>query len=213
MNGIVCPLRLFRELLLVAHRGEQATVRVGAQRTADGVRWLFRSPLAIEGALVRESAGPGRVRASQPAGDNDHRAPRFFVTGVGAGMSRLMPFIAPPLCCGGLSDQRRAVEDICLPESGRPPQDRFGDARRGSLRSLNMLAVSIGIHMLQAAVAGHFESSRWTRLRAHPSGEVAMSYPELYRVPGCSLCLRAGIGDAAGLGLPGGSTRGAASAP
>jgi hypothetical protein len=103
------------------------------------------------------------------------------------------------LCCGGLSHHGQAVRELQRGAPTAPLPGRLEDGRRGSLRSLNMLAVALAVQLLQTAVADPATGSRWAHVRIGGGGELSVTYPRTGSAPECRLCARAGSGDAAGL--------------
>lgn len=118
---------------------------------------------------------------------------------MGADVRVILPGEGCLLCRGGLVDYDGAVRELAgAADTSAQSRDRgaFG-RRRGSLRSLNTVAVGAALRLLEAVVAGDGHGG-WMRLDDDGTGRFHVNYPEPPdgRVD-CPLCQRAGLGDAA----------------
>jgi hypothetical protein len=98
----------------------------------------------------------------------------------------------------------RLVANATLTIMRRRPDQIAGDPsawrtrRAGSLRSLNMLAASLALRMIEDFVAERIVGSLWARLDYDENGVLSVSYPAWERDRGeaaCELCARSGEGD------------------
>lgn len=115
---------------------------------------------------------------------------------MGADVRLVVPGDGCLLCRGGLADYARALDDLCHHRAPAGPAD-WSQGRAGSLRTLNQLAVALGVQMLQDLVSERLPGSIWARAEFDDAGRLAVRYPP--PVPGasaaCALCARAGLGD------------------
>lgn len=119
---------------------------------------------------------------------------------IGADVRLILPGDGCLLCRGHLTRYAEAVERLCrqalmatLPEEQRD----WRRQRAGSLRTLNQLAVGLGIQMLQDLVAERLRASTWAHIEFDPAGRLQVTYPQPSGEPTpCPLCARAGLGDA-----------------
>ena len=97
------------------------------------------------------------------------------------------------LCVGGLNDlavaQARLIagQDVVTVEDWRRQ-------RAGSLRSLNMLAVGLGVRLIEELVAGRLGESAWVRVE-FDRGLPHVERLDATRQPDCPLCRFGGWGD------------------
>ena len=118
---------------------------------------------------------------------------------IGADVRVILPGEGCVLCRGGLVDYDGAVRELAgAAGASAESRDRgaFG-RRRGSLRSLNMVAVGAALRLLEAVVAGDGRGG-WMRLDDDGTGRFHVNYPHARDSRAdCPLCQRAGLGDAA----------------
>jgi hypothetical protein len=97
------------------------------------------------------------------------------------------------LCLGGVAGGEQAVREVLAGTSAGPVDWRR--QRAGSLRSLNGVAVYLGLRLLEELVAGRLGQSVWQRLEFDGAGLPRLE-PHLAPVDaGCRLCGLAGSGD------------------
>ncbi|MEW6208823.1 MAG: ThiF family adenylyltransferase, partial [Acidobacteriota bacterium] len=119
---------------------------------------------------------------------------------MGADIRLIVPGDGCLLCRGNLVNYRRAVDD--LTGYGLSSRRAWRDQRAGSLRSLNSVAASIAVRMLEDLVAERIEGSLWAQLEFSERGRMSISYPDAGAGSGsCSLCAKSGLGDDALAGL------------
>lgn len=97
-------------------------------------------------------------------------------------------------CCGGLTNYDRAVKELA--RLVKPIEEPWWVQRRGSLRTLNMTAVHLGLQILNDFLEGRVRESLWIRLQYSPDGNPALENSP-FRGPGqdCPLCAKGGLGD------------------
>lgn len=88
------------------------------------------------------------------------------------------------LCVGGLALERRRDPD-------------WRRQRAGSLRSLNTLATSLAMLLLEKLLRGDVQGSTWLQAHVDDHAGVEVRTMPHARDAGCVLCRRAGLGDAA----------------
>ncbi len=124
---------------------------------------------------------------------------------MGADVRLVLPGDGCLLCRGSLGNYDQAIEELChshLRANQLENTIPWQQQRAGSLRSLNQIAVGVGVQMLQDLIAEHIRSSVWTAVEVGGDGRVAVRYPTLLSARednDCTLCRRAGLGDS-GLG-------------
>jgi len=105
------------------------------------------------------------------------------------------------VCWGGLVDLAAAAAALLAGRQEPPPAD-FRDQRLGSLRSLNGLASSLGVTLLEQFLAGRLSESAWLQLDVNTTGVPQLTHQTPPPAPACPLCTLAGRGDAALEDLP-----------
>jgi molybdopterin/thiamine biosynthesis adenylyltransferase len=122
----------------------------------------------------------------------------FRIRTMGADVRLIIPGDGCLLCRGNLTAYSQAVEDLC---NHRPPARVPGEWRQeraGSLRSLNVMAAGLGVHMLQELVSERIDQSAWAHLEFDQAGQLTVQYPPFPRsndsAP-CALCVKAGLGN------------------
>lgn len=163
----------------------------------DGGRWaanlaavLYRRPLVEVGAGVQ---GEGVARE------------------LGADVRLIAPGEGCLVCVGGLANPHEvaALRRGLVTEASRRAARVWHTERRGSLRSLNHLAVGLALRLVEDGAAGHLEGSAWVQLRYGADGlpAVRAQVVEEVRIEGCAVCALGGRGDAGltlAAGLPDG---------
>ena len=99
------------------------------------------------------------------------------------------------LCLGGVADLDAARRDLLHGAASAAPVE-WRRQRRGSLRSLNGLAVHLGLRLLEGLVSGRRRDSAWLRLETDASALPALEHRTLPAVPLCRACAWTGTGDA-----------------
>jgi len=118
--------------------------------------------------------------------DNQRRA--------GADVRLVMPETCL-LCFGGLNNLAVARARLIAGQDVAAIGD-WREQRAGSLRSLNMLAVSLGIRLVEELAAGRRGESAWLRVEFDAAGLPRLEQRSTASQPGCPLCLHGGWGDA-----------------
>ena len=119
---------------------------------------------------------------------------------MGADVRLALPGDRCLLELGGLVDYPRALRELA---AGPPPtrDEDWQTERAGSLRSLNQAATGVALRLIEDLFTGRVRNSRWVRIEWTDDGRITTREPEPGpRQPDCSLCRKAGEGDAA-LGL------------
>lgn len=176
---------------------------IRAMKEADFLISCFDNDLARAGAgvvarvygLPALDIGSGVFEASQGAGTVEMGADiRFLLSDDENGCI----FCA----VGGIAAPEqvlRALAEPGRPEAG-PPRRDWRTERRGSLRSLNQIAVHLGVRMIEDVIAGRLTRSRWLRVTFDPAGMPAIRELHGRRMPGCRVCGAMGLGDLFGFG-------------
>jgi hypothetical protein len=115
---------------------------------------------------------------------------------MGADVRLTLPGDRCLLCLGGLANLAQARAG--LPSNLVPSPRRFNwrDERAGSLRSLNQVAVHLGMRLLEDLVEERVTSSRWIRLEFDPRGSPTLRTLLPPEDRDCPLCRQMGAGDA-----------------
>lgn len=134
------------------------------------------------GVLRREQdtdmpAPPARARAARSA----PAAPTTPSLDFGADIRLILPGHCL-LCVGGVDLDTRHVAD-------------WRRQRAGSLRSLNGMAASYALFLLERLIAGDVADTTWTRLRLDARALLRSEQPAFAARPGCPVCADAGRGD------------------
>jgi hypothetical protein len=101
-------------------------------------------------------------------------------------------------CCGGVADPARAAGVLSSAAAERAfflGRD-WRRERLGSLRSLNTVAVGLGLRLLEDLAAGRVRESVWLHLEYDADGLPTLRTVEAEREENCPLCARAGWGEA-----------------
>ena len=102
---------------------------------------------------------------------------------AGADVRLLMPGDGCAACIGGL-------------ELGRQRSNEWRQQRASSLRSVNQLAASAAMILLERSFADSVDRTHWQRLRITNDGTVTGESLDATWTPNCRLCGRlAGVGD------------------
>jgi hypothetical protein len=117
---------------------------------------------------------------------------------MGADVRLILPGDGCLLCCGGVADYDWAVQSLLR----RNQDDERGgglawwEERRGSLRSLNMIAAGMAVQLLTDLVAGQLDRTTWLQVdwSAPEDTTVRTLRPVADQDRDCPLCLRSGIG-------------------
>jgi hypothetical protein len=95
------------------------------------------------------------------------------------------------LCLGGITDLNRGLAELFHGRPSRPADWRR--QRAGSLHSLNGLAVSVGLRLLEEWLIGRRQQSIWMHLEGTSAGSLQLE--ERTGQTTCALCERTGQGD------------------
>jgi len=134
---------------------------------------LYLKPLLDIGTGVFEAPGNGRQ--------------------IGADIRLVMPDECL-LCVGGLNDLAGARIRLAT-ESGELRTADWQRQRAGSLRSLNMLAVGLGLRLVEELAAGRLGESAWVRVEFDARGLPQLEQRRITPQSACPLCHFAGWGD------------------
>jgi hypothetical protein len=112
---------------------------------------------------------------------------------VGADVRLVLPGCCL-LCLGGVADRDAALQAL----RGEPiaAEGGFRRERLGSLRSLNAVAVGLGLRLLEEFVAGRRSEGAWLRLETDHTGLPALERRPAAQSPSCRVCALACAGDA-----------------
>jgi molybdopterin/thiamine biosynthesis adenylyltransferase len=105
------------------------------------------------------------------------------------------------VCLGGLVGLAAAGAALLAGRPAPAPAD-FRNQRLGSLRSLNGLATSLGVTLLEQFLAGRLGDSLWLQLDVTAAGVPQLTNRAPAPGTACPLCTLAGRGDAALEALP-----------
>ena len=113
---------------------------------------------------------------------------------IGADIRLVVPGDGCLLCIGGVGDMRQRLERLVAIQQGiEPPRLPWDLQRLGSLRSVNQMAVAVGMRLLETQAAGESERSCWLRIEweGHIPQSRLMSHDNN---PSCPLCRLTGRG-------------------
>jgi hypothetical protein len=105
------------------------------------------------------------------------------------------------VCYGGVAGLAPAA-GLLLAGRPEPPPADFHNQRLGSLRSLNGLAASLGLTLLEQFLSGRLGESTWLQVDVAATGVPQLTHRVPPPAPACPLCALAGRGDAALENLP-----------
>jgi hypothetical protein len=153
----------------------------GARLAASALAALFLKPLVDIAAGIHDARGERRM---------------------GADVRLVLPGRCL-LCFGGLADLETARRTIQSPQSEREflLNRNWRRERLGSVRSLNQLAVSIGLRLWEDLVCERVTESIWVHLDFDPNGRIGID--DRRQVPGLALCPICALGGSGEEGLPG----------
>lgn len=115
---------------------------------------------------------------------------------AGADIRLIIPGDSCLTCCGGVRDSN-AVRETLLGNVGEMEVTPWNQQRAGSLRSLNSIAVHLGIRLMEDFYAERISSSTWLRLNFSADGMPSIERLAVAHGEGCLLCTYQGSGDAA----------------
>jgi hypothetical protein len=116
------------------------------------------------------------------------------VVRMGSDMRLIVPGSGCLLCLGGVSDYAAASKELA--GLAAPRQEDWWLTRRGSLRTLNSVAVHLGLQLLLDLLAGHLSQSTWLQVEYGEEGQVTVRHHQTQAHPDtCALCGKAGLGD------------------
>jgi molybdopterin/thiamine biosynthesis adenylyltransferase len=103
------------------------------------------------------------------------------------------------LCCGGIAELRRGraelLAGVTVPGNDRADQDAWRQERAGSLRSLNGVAVSLAVRLLEDLVGARVVGSTWLHLEFQEDGIPTLEHRQPPANPRCRLCALTARGD------------------
>jgi molybdopterin/thiamine biosynthesis adenylyltransferase len=99
------------------------------------------------------------------------------------------------LCLGGVADLARARTAFTTVAPIRAARTAWQDERAGSLRSLNQIAVHLGMRLLEDFVAERVQTSRWIHLEFDAGGTPSLATITPPPDPACPLCRHTGEAD------------------
>jgi molybdopterin/thiamine biosynthesis adenylyltransferase len=115
---------------------------------------------------------------------------------MGADVRLVVPG-GPCLLCMGLADPggaRRALTSADAELAAYAGRD-WRQERAGSLRSLNELAVALGLRLWEDFVAERVTADTWAHVELGPTGRVSVAYPPVTAGASCPLCPLLGQGE------------------
>jgi hypothetical protein len=112
---------------------------------------------------------------------------------AGADVRLVYPGEGCLVCAGGLSRPERAASY----RRGAAEHGGWHHQRAGSLASLNLKAVGLGLGMAEGAASGKLGSSAWQHLEVGRSGLATLEQRRLSPARDCPLCRLRGRGDSA----------------
>ncbi len=112
---------------------------------------------------------------------------------AGGDVRLLLPGVSCVACHGGLVDLDVARYEVAAPAGAlrRGPRQAWFEQRAGSLLTINLVAVNVGIQLWLDLLAGRVTESRWCRLDWNDRGELhvqTVTSPSA----GCPICRNAG---------------------
>jgi molybdopterin/thiamine biosynthesis adenylyltransferase len=131
-------------------------------------------------------------------------SPRHLVTlssrQMGADIRLILPGDGCLLCVGGVADLERAGNELRsqlpnFPVSQFPLGNEWWHERAGSLRSVNQIAVHLGLNLLENLIVGRLQGSVWLRWEVDENGLPRLQTQPVSPTEGCPLCALAGAGD------------------
>lgn len=163
----------------------------GARLATGMLATLFNRVLVDIGTGIQFDAGSA---AAQSPADNIGRGSQRT---LGADVRLIVPGEGCLQCMGGVANYQQAVEEL-FNRSGGARDHAWQTERAGSLQWLNLLAVAVGMQMMQDLVAQRIGASTWAQLRVDAAGILTTAYrhytPEATgRV--CPVCAQRGLGD------------------
>ncbi len=153
----------------------------GARLGAAAIAGLYLKPLLDIATGIHMMDGEGRVMGADV---------RLVLPGNPAGGCLL--------CLGGLHDPEAARRVLA---SARAETDSYARRewrreRAGSLLSLNQLAASVAVRLLEDFIGERVVDSTWVRLDFDEAGHLSVAYPPARPAEGCPLCGLCGLGEA-----------------
>lgn len=113
---------------------------------------------------------------------------------IGADIRLIIPGYGCLRCFGSVTNYEEAIKELAKISSS--PETPWWANRLGSLRTLNMVAVHIGIQLLCDLVGGRVQQSRWTQLEYTQQGEIRIQQQiKEENDSSCPLCAKSGMGD------------------
>lgn len=120
---------------------------------------------------------------------------------MGADVRLILPVDGCLRCLGSVANYDEGIKNLIRcnlsGEKGRQ-QEQWWTRRSGSLRTLNMLAVSVGVQLLCDLIADRVRGSRWVRLEYDKSGALTVQQVDRGNAQAssqCPLCAKAGMGE------------------
>lgn len=112
---------------------------------------------------------------------------------MGAELRLILPGDGCLLCRGNVTDYHQALREVFAHTQAAAPWWR---QRAGSLRSLNQMAVGLGLRLLEDLAAERVAGSVWAKMEFDGAGRLSVGYPELPQpTEACPSCAKAGQGD------------------
>jgi molybdopterin/thiamine biosynthesis adenylyltransferase len=142
---------------------------------------VFSAPDQNQARLVAALASRAHHRCHLDVGSGVFGAGDTFV--AGADVRLIVPGDGCLLCVGGLDLRRRHERD-------------WRRQRAGSLRSLNGLATSLAMFLLERFIVGDLQQSTWMQITLDRRGEMTSRRMPRTADPDCIVCAHAGVGDA-----------------
>jgi hypothetical protein len=145
--------------------------------------------------------GTGILRPEMPRQNQDRSGTRR----MGADVRLVLPGRCL-FCLGNVGDLARSRHELLASTSlqhHEPGSQHWHEERLGSLRSLNGVAVHLGIRLLEDLYAGHVRESTWIHLEFDQHGIPHLEHRQPSAQAGCHLCELTARGDEGVSLLPG----------
>lgn len=166
-----------------------------AARLACGIlATLFHKVLLDIGTGIFNEGNNNRTAINRP--------PRGHPTNMGADVRLILPADGCLLCFGNVANYDEGIKNLIwrnLSPENSGEQEQWWLRRSGSLQTLNMMAVSVGVQLLcDLVVSERAQNSRWARLEYDASGHLSVQqtdHSDTQASSQCPLCAKAGMGD------------------
>jgi len=120
---------------------------------------------------------------------------------MGADVRLILPADGCLRCFGNVANYDEGIKNLIacnLSHENSREQEQWWLRRSGSLRTLNMMAVSVGTQLLCDLIAERVRNSNWVQLEYDDSGALTIKNVDHHPAQAtqcCPLCAKAGMGD------------------